>query len=173
MLRGLHAIAVVGVFAGAQVSGERIEGFQKSMQSPRGNHRDVGLVDVVFLNVLQHFAEHTQRPVGLVVRGLAKDIAQTDIEEDDDGNSNDGNSCEAAHRFWPLITDVNSQPSIITRLGISPCVDSQSGAFATGTAGCSLFAASFRRWFGQPKSLNRREICLGNAVLPAEMVLVP
>ena len=100
VLRVLHAVAVVGILARAQIPGQRIERFQKSVQSPGGDHRHVGLVDVVFLNVLQHLAEHAQRPVGLVVVGLAEDVAQTDIQKHDYGKCDDGYSCEAAHRFF-------------------------------------------------------------------------
>ena len=47
------------------------------------HHAHIGLVHVVLLNLLQDLAIHCQRPIGLFVSGLAKDMTQSGVAEND------------------------------------------------------------------------------------------
>ena len=75
----LRPVAVVGILPRAQVAGEGIERFQKSVHGAGCHYGHVGVIHVIFLNVLQHLAEYAQGAVRLVVRGLAEHITQSDV----------------------------------------------------------------------------------------------
>ena len=59
---------VIGVFERADVAGLRIEGIEQAVQGAGGDPVDIGIVDVVALNVLENFAIGGKRAEGLVVR---------------------------------------------------------------------------------------------------------
>jgi hypothetical protein len=68
------------------------------------NGRQVRLVHVVFLNVLEDLAIHGQGAIGLVIVGLAEEVAKAHVAKHHEGQCNDNSPADAVHGFllaWP------------------------------------------------------------------------
>src|SRR5215469_18501474 len=65
------------------------------------HHRHIGIVHVVFLDVLKHLAKHAQRSVGLIVVGLTQNVPKTHVKEDHNGKRDNRYFGETAHSVAP------------------------------------------------------------------------
>src|SRR6266566_305145 len=63
------------------------------------HHAHIGLVHVVLLNLLQDLAIDCQRPIRLFVSGLAKDMTQSGVAENDYRKAENSDFGEAIHKF--------------------------------------------------------------------------
>ena len=60
----------------------------------------VGIVDVVALDVLQHFAVSGERAESFVVRGAAENVARRDVDQHEDRCRDYNFSCQWAHELF-------------------------------------------------------------------------
>ena len=97
--RILLLFLVVGVFAGAQIGGIGVQGFEQAVERSGGDGAQVGLVHVVFLDVLEDLAVNGQGAIGLVVVGLAEEVAETHVAEHQERQRNDDSPAKTVHGF--------------------------------------------------------------------------
>ncbi len=87
-----HAFVLVrlvgGVFGGGEIAGVGVEGLEQAVQRTGGDVLDVGLGDVVGLDLMQYFLVDAHLAVGAVTLGGADARGAEAAEEH---NNNDGN----------------------------------------------------------------------------------
>ena len=106
---------VVGVLERAEVARLRIERIEQAVKSAAGHLMQVGLVHIILLDLVEHFAIDGKRAEGFVVRGTPADVAHGDEAENNHGEHNDDLLCDGCH-LWFLFPAARPAPGGNARL---------------------------------------------------------
>src|ERR1700687_5832509 len=109
-------LLVLVVFAGREVAGLRVQGFQHPVQGTGGPRPHVGMVDVILLDFLQDFTVNGERLVGFVVGRAAQDVPNAGVTTDGYRYEKNSNASRSVHAP-PFHKKLQSKSIPLPRIG--------------------------------------------------------
>src|SRR6202171_1789127 len=109
-------LLVLVVFAGREVAGLRVQGFQHPVQGTGGHRPHVGIVDIILLDFLQNLTIDGERLVGFVVRRAAKAVPNAGVTRDGYRYEKNSNASRSVHAP-PFQKKLQSKSIPLPRIG--------------------------------------------------------